>query len=144
MDDPVGKHRLTLIRSAGGWSGTDENGKPFDVDLPQVTRMIQILASLRYNRIMEGSDLNAFGLANGGVFTVRFEAGACYTLHVGNPAPTGTDAYVQVNDDPKVYLANFTEVASLVSMVAKLAEATAPAGAGPTASNTTPISSPIP
>ena len=127
LDDPGGKHQLTLVRVPGTWTGTDESGKAFDVDLPQVTRMIQILASLRYNRIMEGSDLSSFGLSNGGVFTVRFEAGASYTLHVGTPTPTGTDAYVQVNDDPKVYLASFADVASLVSMVAKLAEATAPA-----------------
>lgn len=108
----------------------------------EVARLIQILASLRYNQIMEGSDLSAYGLTNGGIFTVRFEAGASHTLHVGKPMPTGTDACVQVNDNLKVYLATLADVTTLVNMGAKLAEATA---VFPSPMPSTPVAvSPVP
>jgi len=57
--------------------------------------MLQILSSLRYNRIMEGSDVKAFGLADGGMYSVSFDAGRTYTLLVGNLNSDSSFAFVQ-------------------------------------------------
>ena len=87
--------QITLVKAPGGWQGTDKNGKPVEVDPGQPPRMIQILSSLRYNRIMEGSDVKAFGLADGGMFSVSFDAGRSYTLLVGDLNSDSSSAFVQ-------------------------------------------------
>ena len=42
--------------------------------------MIQILPTLRYNRVMEGSDVKAFGFAEGSNIVARFKASAARNL----------------------------------------------------------------
>jgi hypothetical protein len=87
--------QVTLVRVPGGWQGTDKNGKPVQVDPGQPPRMLQILSTLRYNRVMEGSDVKAFGLANGGMFSVSFDAGRSYTLLIGDLNSDSSLAFVQ-------------------------------------------------
>jgi hypothetical protein len=100
LENHMTGQKLTLVRVPGDWTGTDEKGQPVPVDLNRVTRIIQILPTLRYNRIMEGSDVKVFGLADGGLFVVRFDArGTTYTLHIGDLNSALTYAYVQRGDD---------------------------------------------
>lgn len=87
--------QVTLVKVPGGWQGTDKNGKSIQVDPGQPPRMLQILSSLRYNRIMEGSDVKAFGLADGGMFSVSFDAGRSYTLLIGDLNSDSSLAFVQ-------------------------------------------------
>ena len=87
--------QITLVKVPGGWQGTDKNGQPIQVDPGQPPRMLQILSTLRYNRVMEGSDVKAFGLADGGMFSVNFDAGRSYTLLVGDLNSDSSFAFVQ-------------------------------------------------
>ncbi len=119
LENLVDKRRLTLVKVPGDWLGSDQNGKSVQVDMAQVTRMIQILPTLRYNRVMEGSDVKAFGLADGGYFVVRFDAGgATYTLHVGDVNSAQTYSYVQRGDGGPVLQIPARDAAMLVRMVA--------------------------
>jgi uncharacterized protein DUF4340 len=119
IENLVQKRRLTLVKVPGDWIGTDQTGKSVPVDLAQVTRMIQILPTLRYNRIMEGSDVKAFGLADGGYFIVRFDAGGTsYVLHVGDVNSAQTYSYVQPGDSGPVLQIPARDAAMLVRMVA--------------------------
>jgi hypothetical protein len=95
LENHTNGRQVTLVRVPGGWQGTDKNGKPVQVDPGQPPRMLQILSSLRYNRVMEGSDVKAFGLADGGMFSVSFDAGRSYTLLVGDLNSDSTSAFVQ-------------------------------------------------
>lgn len=116
------KRKITLVRTPGQWVATDEKQQTVTVDVAQITRMIQILPTLRYNRVMEGSDLKAFGLADGGLFVVRFSVGdASYTLHVGNLNSDRTYSYVQreaSGSSSPVLQVPASQVATLVSIVA--------------------------
>jgi uncharacterized protein DUF4340 len=119
VENRVDKRKLTLVKAPGDWIGADQNGKTVPVDLVQVTRMIQILPTLRYNRIMEGSDVKAFGLADGGYFIVRFDAGGTsYVLHVGDVNSAQTYSYVQPGDSGPVLQIPARDAAMLVRMVA--------------------------
>ncbi len=53
VTDHVTGRSVTLKRVPGDWQGVDGQGTPAPVDLPNVTRMIQILGTLRYNRVLE-------------------------------------------------------------------------------------------
>src|SRR5262249_38679072 len=87
--------KATFVKVPGGWQVTDEKGSPLQMEVAQPPRMLQILSSLRYNRIMEGSDVKAFGLADGGMYSVSFDAGRTYTLLVGNMNSDSSFAFVQ-------------------------------------------------
>jgi hypothetical protein len=107
-----------MVKAPGDWLGADQNGKTLALYLAHVTRMIQILATLRYNRVMEGSDVKAFGLADGGSFVIRFDAGgAAYTLHVGDLNSAQTYSYVQRGDGGPVVQVPARDAAMLVRMV---------------------------
>ncbi len=81
--------------------------------------MLQILSALRYNRILDKSetDLRAFGLADGGWFILRFDAGARHMLRVGEVNAARTDSYVQRGEGGSVYLAPYDKVGMLVPLV---------------------------
>ena len=118
IDNLVQNRKLTLVKVPGDWTGTDQTGKNVPVDLAQVTRMIQILPTLRYNRTMEGSDVKAFGLADGGYFIVRFDAGGTsYVLHIGDVNSAQTFSYVQRGDNGPVVQVPARDAAMLVRMV---------------------------
>jgi hypothetical protein len=116
------KRKITLVRTPGQWTATDQKQQNVTVDVAQITRMIQILPTLRYNRVMETSDLKAFGLADGGLFVVRFSVGnASHALYVGDINSDRTYSYVQAetNDaSSPVLQVPVSQVATLVSIVA--------------------------
>ena len=119
LENTILKRKIVLDKVPGDWVGKDIDGKPIQVDLAQVTRMIQILATLRYNRVLEASDLKAFGLADGGLFVLRFSVGdTSYTLRVGNPNSAQTYSYIQRGDGGPVVQADLQQVAQLVRLVA--------------------------
>jgi len=118
MENHMIKRALTLERIPGGWKGTDDKGADVLVDLNQATRIIQILSSLSYNRVLEGSDVKAFGLADGGLFMVRFIAsGKTYTLQIGDLNSALTYAYARRSDSEPVIQIPAIEAKSLVKPV---------------------------
>jgi hypothetical protein len=126
LENHMTGQKLTLVKVPGDWTGTDEKGRPVPVDLNRVTRIIQILPTLRYNRMMEGSDVKAFGLADGGLFVVRFDAGgSTYTLHVGDLNSALTYAYVQRGDDGPIGQILATDANTLTTLV-RTADSSAP------------------
>jgi hypothetical protein len=128
VENVKAKQRYVLVRAPGEWKGTDANGNDVEVDLRQITRMIQAISTLRYNRIMEGSDVATFGLENGGVFVVRFDAGSSsYTLRIGETNSARTHSYIQRGDDPAILQVPVEQLIELVRMVV-----------APTGSNSTP------
>ncbi len=67
---------------------------------------------------MEGSDVTAFGLANGGRFVVHFDArGSSYTLHIGELNSALMYAFVQLGDNGPIGQIPATDANSLVTMV---------------------------
>jgi hypothetical protein len=102
--------KLTLVKQPGGWQGTNEKGWSVQARPRQIADMIQNLSTLRYNRVMEGSDVQAFGFAGGGFFVVRFDAGASYLLRVGDLNSDQSYAYVQRGNDPTVLQVPFTQL----------------------------------
>jgi hypothetical protein len=112
-------HSVTLVRIPGNWTATDETGKSISVDLNLVTKMISILPTLRYNRSMNESNLKDFGLADGGEFTVQFEAGRLHTLHIGAISADGTLSYCQRDSESAVLWVSVQPIATLVSIVSE-------------------------
>jgi hypothetical protein len=118
VENRTNKKKITLIRVPGDWQATDENGNSVSANLNQVTRMIQILPTLRYNRVMDGSDVKAFGLAGGGSYAVTFDAGGTsYALNVGDLNSAGTFSYVQRGSDGPIMQVPSREIVTLISMV---------------------------
>jgi hypothetical protein len=118
VENRLDGRKVSMVKAPGDWIGADQNGKTIALDLAQVTRMIQILPTLRYNRVMEGSDVKAFGLADGGSFVIRFDAGGTsYTLHVGDLNSAQTLSYVQRGDSGPVVQVPARDAAILVRMV---------------------------
>ncbi len=110
--------KVKLTKVPGDWLGENEKGSPIQVDLTLMPPILQILATLRYNRIMGSSELENFGLADGGRFIVRFTAGNTYSLHIGTNNPDQTMTYVQRDDEGQVLLVNAEPVLTLEGMVA--------------------------
>jgi hypothetical protein len=110
--------RVTLNRIPGDWLGTDEEGRRFSVDLPEVARLLRVLSTLRYNRTIDGSALEAYGLSEGGWFIVQFQAGDSYTLHIGDDNPDRSLTYVQRGAEGPVLLVSADAVAVLTRTLA--------------------------
>jgi hypothetical protein len=104
-DEASGK-RLIWTRAPVGWQATDGNGTTVAVDLAAVARSIQILATLRYNRALEESDVTPFGLSGHGKAEIEFdtEGSVPHRIRIGDNTPVDNLTYVQRNDDPIVYL----------------------------------------
>jgi hypothetical protein len=113
--------KLKLTKVPGDWLAENERGAKVNVDLTQMPPILQILATLRYNRIIGSSELENFGLADGGRFIVRFTAGATYTLHIGNDNPDQTMTYIQRGENSPVLLVNAEPVVTLEEMLASQA-----------------------
>ncbi len=109
--------KISMTRVPGDWTASDENGHPVQVDLNQVARMLQILSTLRYNRVMEGSDVQPFGLSDGGLFIVNFDAGAHHTLHIGDLNSDLTYTYIQRESEVSILQVPAVQVATLIRMV---------------------------
>jgi len=106
ISDSLSGQQVTWTRGSGGWQAVDATGHSVTVDLTKVARMIQILATLRYNRLLEESNVAQFGLTGNGRAVIEFDAGAKtpYRLRIGDPSPYGDLTYVQRDTDPSIYL----------------------------------------
>jgi hypothetical protein len=112
-------HTVTYTRVPGDWNVDDSAGKIKASDLPNVARIIQILATLRYNRVLEGSSVAAYGLAGDGKVGIDFDAaGKSYHLRIGEATPYGDTTYVQRGDSPSIYLVQTAVVAILTNALA--------------------------
>ena len=97
---------VTWTKVPGGWQAVRSDGLPVAVDLTNVARMIQILPTLRYNRVLEESNVAQFGLSGQGQAQIEFEMGngVPNRLRIGNADPSQTSVYVQRGDEPTIYL----------------------------------------
>jgi hypothetical protein len=118
LEDRRTGFRVTLNRVPGDWLGTDEEGRPLTVDLPEVARLLRVLSTLRYNRAVDGSALEAYGLSEGGWFIVQFQAGDSYTLHIGDDNPDRSLTYVRRGAEGPVLLVSADAVAILTRTLA--------------------------
>ena len=109
--------KITFVKVPGGWQTTDEKGNALLLDPGQAPRMLQILSTLRYNRIMEGSDVKAFGLADGGLFSVSFDSGRSYTLLIGDLNSDRSYGFVQLGVGSAVLQVPAQSVRTLITPV---------------------------
>ncbi len=112
---------ITLLKTAGDWQARSAEGETSLPDLTKVARLLNGLASLRYNRIIESTSLEAFGLADGGRYSIRFVADRTYTLHIGGTSPDQTLAYVQRDGSNAVLFVSAEQIAALISALEGLA-----------------------
>ena len=112
ISDSVTGQRVTWMRDSSGWQAVNATGQSVAVNLTNVARMIQILATLRYNRVLEESNMAQFGLTGNGRAVIEFDAGAKtpYRLRIGDQSPYGDLTYVQRDIDPSVYLVSGPEI----------------------------------
>ncbi|CAG1011053.1 MAG: DUF4340 domain-containing protein [Anaerolineae bacterium] len=108
---------LSLTKIPGDWHGEDKNGETVTVDLTKMPELLRTLTILRYNRILEDSALEQFGLKDGGWFRIRFEAGKTYTLDIGAQNPDRSLTYVQRNGEPAVILVPSVQVEALTRLL---------------------------
>jgi hypothetical protein len=108
---------ITMIKASGIWNITDADGKPSGIPARQISNILQFLPGLRYNRVMDGSDLRAYGLDMGGFYDVRFTAGTTHTLYIGDVTSDGTYVYVKRDSDPRVLQVSLNDVYNIVSPV---------------------------
>lgn len=114
--------KITLIKTAGDWQAfRSERDAPSLPDLTKIARLLNGLASLRYNRIIDSTNLEAFGLADGGRYVIRFVADRTYTLHIGSTSPDQTLAYIQRDGSQAILLVPAEQAAALISAVEGLA-----------------------
>ncbi|MFQ3535782.1 MAG: DUF4340 domain-containing protein [Aggregatilineales bacterium] len=112
---------ISLIKTAGDWQAVRENRQAAPPDLTKVARLLNGLASLRYNRIIESTSLEAFGLADGGRYIIRFVADRTYTLYIGGTSPDQTLAYVQRDGSNAVLFVSAEQIAALAGALEGLA-----------------------
>lgn len=110
--------KLTLVKVPGEWRASDANGTSRPIDNAQVAKMIQLLATLRYNRTLQEQDVSVYGLAGDGKVSIDFDAGTSHTLRVGNPTQVGDATYVQRDADRAVYLVPSAAISILNGVLA--------------------------
>lgn len=113
--------KITLIKTAGDWQALRTDAEPSLPDLTKVARLLNGLASLRYNRIISSTSLEAFGLAGGGRYVIQFVADRTYTLHIGGNSPDQTLAYVQRDGSEAILLVSAEQATALTSALEGLA-----------------------
>ena len=109
--------KVTLVKQADGWQGKNEKGWSVEARPRQIADMIQNLPTLRYNRVMEGSDVQAFGFVGGGFLVVKFDAGASYLLRVGDLNSDQSYAYVQRGADPAVLQVPYKPLSLIIAAI---------------------------
>lgn len=104
--DPASGHTLTLRKIPGDWVAVDEKGAPVSVDLAKITQVVQILGTLRYNRVIIDQNFAAYGLVGDGRLNVQFaiEAAPEHVLRVGALAQVSGQTFVQRDTDSAIYL----------------------------------------
>ncbi len=95
---------LTLTRVPGDWRGEDGKGQPVSVNLASIARVIQIVGTLRYTRVIIEPNLAAYGLIGDRAVNLQFEAGQRHKLSIGDLAQVSGFTYVQRDEDPAIYL----------------------------------------
>src|SRR5579859_7450519 len=117
VDDVQGGRKIILVKQPGGWLATNESGLTVNAKSKEISDMIQNLPTLRYNRVMEGSDVQAFGFAGGGFMVVKFDAGASYLLRVGDLNSDQSYAYVQRGTDPAVLQVPYKPLSLIIAAI---------------------------
>lgn len=104
--DSTSGHTLTLAKVPGDWQARDEKGNPATFDLANLSRVIQILGTLRYNRVLVDKNVAAYGLAGDAKVTIQFETGTFnHRLRIGDVVQVSSEfTYVQRDDDGSIYL----------------------------------------
>lgn len=114
------KRKFIFERQPGDWKVTVQDGtqgsRVVEAPIAEITQMMQVLATLRYTRVMESMDVKAFGLENGGFFTVKFTAGQAYTLYIGEFNSAQTGIFVQKDNDARVLLVARDPILKLVQL----------------------------
>jgi hypothetical protein len=124
---------LVFTKQPGQWRVEDEMGKIVSIDLAQVPDLLHILANLRYNRLIDptqstssptastqvGANLEAFGLANGGLYIAQFEAGGSHTIRIGALTPDTKAAYVQRDNEQAILLVPAAATTIFASLLAE-------------------------
>jgi hypothetical protein len=119
-------HILMLEKVPGDWLAENEGGQRVAIDVTKVPRLLRILSTLRYNRTLDDSALEAYGLADGGWLIVRFRAGLPYTLHIGDNNPGGTLTYVRRGASGPALLVAAESVSVLADTMERLTDNSAP------------------
>jgi hypothetical protein len=116
VEDKRAGRRFTLTKIPGNWQAEGVEGQSLKVDLTKLPTILQLLSTLRYNRSIDLTDQESFGLAEGGWFVIRFEAGrSSYTLHIGDNNPDQTLAYVRRGDAGPALAVSAIQAQALVS-----------------------------
>lgn len=118
--DRLSGRTRTFSRIPGDWIVTDETGKPLDFEVAKMGPILQILSTLAYERKLDNSssDLKQFGLSEGGIYTVKFEAvGRSHTIQVGDINPASQLSYIQVEPSSAVYQVDVRGIARVVSLL---------------------------
>ncbi len=128
--------KLVFTKIPGDWTAVDQTGGKIDVNLTYMPTLLQILATLRYNRSMNGTEtLESFGLADGGWFIVKFTSGAEHMLRIGDNNPDRSQTYVRASigstDSPVLQVS-----AEAISTLARIVELYNLGNASPKASAT--------
>ncbi|PJF35815.1 MAG: hypothetical protein CUN49_08665 [Candidatus Thermofonsia Clade 1 bacterium] len=119
--DPQKPVTITLIKTAGDWQAIKASGRVGAPNLAKIARLLNGLASLRYNRIIDSTSVEAFGLADGGRYVIRFVADRTYTLHIGGNSPDQTLAYVQRDGSSFILLVSAEQITALTGALEGLA-----------------------
>lgn len=130
--------RLTLTKIPGGWRGVDGSGDEVSVNFTRIPQILQLLAILRYNRVLQATEqeLVTYGLTEPGLFTVDFTAARrSYRLIVGGVNPSKTSSYVQLDPKGSVYMTDYNNIGLLVNLV----DANAPTAQPTGEQSTTPV-----
>jgi hypothetical protein len=114
--EPATGRQITVRKVPGDWVATDAQGTPTPVDLPRISQVVQILGTLRYNRVIIDQNLTAYGLVGEGRLNVQFALGAApdHLLRVGELAQVSGQTFVQRDSDSAIYLVS-TQTLDLVS-----------------------------
>jgi len=100
----LGSAPIVLRKTGDKWSITEP--KPADADQDAVRSLVGSLATLNADRLIDDkpSDLNGFGLASPpGEVDVTVKGGTVNKLLLGSDTPAGSDVYVKLEANPKVF-----------------------------------------
>jgi hypothetical protein len=99
---------ITLVKEPGNWRATDEKGAAValsDERLANLSRVVTIIGTLPYNRVIIDQNLSSYGLAGDTGLTIQFEAGTTHRLKIGTIAQVSGLTYVlRDNDNSTIYL----------------------------------------
>lgn len=117
--------QVTFVKVPGDWQATNGLGTPQPTDLANLTRVIQILGTLRYNRVLADSNLSSYGLTGEGNVSIQFETSPManapaisHRLKIGITAQVSGFTYVMRDQDSAIYLAPTQPLEALTALLA--------------------------